>query len=189
MPLVGGVLTIPAGAIVTITEVGGVISIETSPDSSAPALLNLDGAQVPIPPGDSVSLALGCLGDVNGDGVISPVDVRRVARALRTQPGHPRWDPEADLNNDGRVDRADLAIMLSSLRNPTCRGEPPPSCEGDVDGDGRVTTDDLRIVLRAMLSRPGHPRWNPDADLNGHGRVDGKDLRTVLRSLADPSCR
>jgi len=49
-------------------------------------------------------------GDENRDGYIDDWDHIIMARAFGSYPGHPRWNPDADLNNDGKVDRIDLAI-------------------------------------------------------------------------------
>jgi hypothetical protein len=44
-----------------------------------------------------------------------------VARALFSYPESERWNPDADLNNDGRVTLTDLKIVISSLVDPDCR--------------------------------------------------------------------
>ena len=189
LQLPGGLLTVPAGATVTVAETDGSITITTEPESSEPATFTASGVAIQIPPGETLSLANGCLGDVDGDGVVSLHDVQLVLRALLSRPGQRRWDPSADFNSDGRIDGTDLTLVLASLANPVCRGEPPPTCDGDVDGDGHVTEADVRRVLAAMFTRPGRPRWDPAADVDGNGRVDAGDLKLVLRSLADPRCR
>ncbi len=59
--------------------------------------------------------------DLNGDGKVTGRDVAIVARALPSQPGHKRWNPEADLNNDNVVDVGDLRLIQTSLHDPDCR--------------------------------------------------------------------
>ncbi|MGH7787744.1 MAG: PQQ-dependent sugar dehydrogenase [Candidatus Binatia bacterium] len=61
-----------------------------------------------------------CRGDVDGDGDITPADAARLIYALFTEPGQPRWNPNADLTHNGRVDLIDLAILLDSLLDPDC---------------------------------------------------------------------
>jgi hypothetical protein len=66
----------------------------------------------------------------------------------------------------------------------------PLACaRGDVNGDTRVDIRDITVVARAMGSRPGRHRWNPDADINGDRRVNVRDLRIVLRAFWSDDCR
>ena len=58
--------------------------------------------------------------DLNGDGKVTGRDVAIVARAQPSQPGHKRWNPDADLNNDNVVDLGDLKSILASLHDPDC---------------------------------------------------------------------
>ena len=51
----------------------------------------------------------------------APDDVCRVAYALFSTAGRPRWNPAADLNHNGIVDPVDLLIALDSLFDPDCR--------------------------------------------------------------------
>ena len=60
--------------------------------------------------------------DLNGDGKVTGRDVAIVARAQPSQPGHKRWNPEADLNNDNVVDLGDVKSILASLHDPDCGG-------------------------------------------------------------------
>lgn len=56
-------------------------------------------------------------------------------------------DPSsADLNDDGSIDAADLAILLGSWG--PCP-DPPTTCPADLDGDGIVGAADLAILLGA----------------------------------------
>jgi len=48
------------------------------------------------------------LGDANGDLVVNIVDVATVGGAIATSAGDPRYDPDADFNEDGFVDLFDL---------------------------------------------------------------------------------
>ena len=65
----------------------------------------------------------------------------------------PFWNPSAscpaDLNLDGKVDGADLAIVLVGWGTPGST-----SGAGDVSGDGTISGDDLGIVLNAWGSCP-----------------------------------
>ena len=51
------------------------------------------------------------LGDVNGDGVVNIFDVVETALAFGSYPGHPRWNPDADLRPDDTIDIFDLVLV------------------------------------------------------------------------------
>jgi len=44
------------------------------------------------------------------------MDIAKVARQFGTKLGDPNWDPEADLNNDGRVNIIDISMMARCFR-------------------------------------------------------------------------
>jgi hypothetical protein len=51
------------------------------------------------------------LGDVNGDFKVTLADLVLLANAYNSQPGSPKWNPNADLNGNGVVNLSDLVIM------------------------------------------------------------------------------
>jgi len=55
--------------------------------------------------------------DINGDGKIDIRDVAIVAYSYGSYPGHPRWNPDADITGpnepDGKVDIRDVALVAS----------------------------------------------------------------------------
>jgi len=61
------------------------------------------------------------LGDVNGDGKTEAKDIALVAKAFGSYPGHPRWNPDADVTSvkylvpDGYVDVRDLALICKNF--------------------------------------------------------------------------
>jgi hypothetical protein len=59
--------------------------------------------------------------DLNSDGKVTGKDVSIVARALFTWPGRPRWNPVADIDDDGRVNLHDLFLVVRGLTSPDCR--------------------------------------------------------------------
>jgi hypothetical protein len=59
--------------------------------------------------------------DVDGDGFTTIRDLVLVAKALFTQPGHPRWNPDADVNDSGRVDFHDFFRVFQSFFDRDCR--------------------------------------------------------------------
>ena len=52
------------------------------------------------------------LGDINGDGVVDILDVVEAALAFGAYPGHPRWNPDADLMPDDVIDIFDLVLIM-----------------------------------------------------------------------------
>lgn len=55
--------------------------------------------------------------------------------------------------------------------------------QGDLDNDGDIDRHDLRLFVRALGSREGGRRYNPDADFDNNGRVNLSDLRQFLALL------
>jgi len=53
-------------------------------------------------------------GDANGDNSVNYQDVLKLAFAYNKNSGDSGFDPWADFNNDGRVDRQDMTILLQN---------------------------------------------------------------------------
>ena len=51
----------------------------------------------------------------NLDGIVNWRDIRAIFRALRSYPGHRRWNPSCDLNKDNKVNICDLRIALKNF--------------------------------------------------------------------------
>ncbi|MHC4092566.1 MAG: hypothetical protein ACYSVY_20220, partial [Planctomycetota bacterium] len=64
----------------------------------------------------------GCLGDLDGDGVVGLGDLAILLAAYDTCTGDPFYDPVADLDESGCVDLTDLALLLS-VYDTTCPAE------------------------------------------------------------------
>lgn len=58
--------------------------------------------------GGTISVTL-LLGDINADDAVNIIDIFIIAKAFATTPGHPRWNPNADLNDDLQVNIIDLS--------------------------------------------------------------------------------
>lgn len=55
------------------------------------------------------------MGDVNRDGYIDDVDRDLLAAAFDSYPGDPTWNPDADIDQDGRVGILDLIKLNSNF--------------------------------------------------------------------------
>lgn len=61
------------------------------------------------------------VGDINGDGKVDMKDIALVAAAFGTSPGHPRWNPEADITGptylvpDNKVDMRDVSLVAKNF--------------------------------------------------------------------------
>jgi hypothetical protein len=56
----------------------------------------------------TVEAAPAVAGDMNGDGKVNIQDLVIVGAAFGSAPGHPRWNPVADINKDNLVNMKDL---------------------------------------------------------------------------------
>ena len=98
-----------------------------------------------------------------------------------------------DINGDGKVNSADLSLMLSSFGPVTASSQ---IC--DLDGDGKVDTADLGLLLGLFNQCVQCPQLNSSSsssggitgDANSDGIVSGADLGLMLScwGSSDPEC-
>jgi peptide/nickel transport system substrate-binding protein len=73
-------------------------------------------AVVTIPTGSNAlsdgTMQVRIMGDINGEGVVNMNDIMTIVSAFGSYPGHPRWNPDCDLNQKGRVDLSDIVEAL-----------------------------------------------------------------------------
>jgi PKD repeat protein len=53
--------------------------------------------------------------DFDGNGKIDMKDIRRVAKAFGSYPGHPYWDPVVDTNHDDKIDMKDIRPVAKNF--------------------------------------------------------------------------
>jgi len=54
------------------------------------------------------------LGDINGDGIVSALDLYRLGKAYGSTNGNSNWDPDADINKDNIVNLPDLSLLVNN---------------------------------------------------------------------------
>jgi hypothetical protein len=73
-------------------------------------------AVVTIPTGSNTlsdgTMQVRIMGDVNGDGIVNMDDIMTIVSAFGSYSGHPRWNPDCDLNQHGIVDLSDIVAAL-----------------------------------------------------------------------------
>ena len=55
--------------------------------------------------------AISTLTTLTAMGVVDMLDISIAAYAFGSYPGHPRWNPLADVNHDNYVDMVDLSLI------------------------------------------------------------------------------
>jgi hypothetical protein len=63
----------------------------------------------------TVSVTIRLMGDVNGDGTVDAQDLAAVENALGTRPGDEGYDPALDLDQNGIIDDADVALVEANM--------------------------------------------------------------------------
>jgi len=67
------------------------------------------------------SVKIRIVGDINDDGKVDMKDIALVAAAFGTSPGHPRWNPDADITGptylvpDSKVDMRDISLVAKNF--------------------------------------------------------------------------
>jgi hypothetical protein len=59
------------------------------------------------------------MGDINGDGKVDMRDINATVQAFRAYPGHPKWNPEMDLDRNNIIDIRDIMTIILNF-NKTC---------------------------------------------------------------------
>ena len=133
------------------------------------------------------------LGDVDGDGAVTPTDLSAFPTVFGTGTIEPGSEA-IDFTGDFTIEDEDIILFLKRYDGPIedcdgngvvdamqiARGQAPDAdldgsiddCHvpGDITGDGRVDGADLNALLGSWGTS-----W-PDADFNADGIIDGSDL-------------
>jgi cytochrome c biogenesis protein CcdA len=149
-------------------------------------------------------------GDINGDGVVNILDLINVGSAFGSYPGHPKWNPLADLKKDNKINVLDLSTVginygkeaLTGCVNVKVQfynGDPIEGAEVKVINSTHTIsigfTDSSGIVQNCSFIAPGEytvkvyyggNQYGKDANLTvnscgvGNALIDGKGCMTFL---------
>ncbi|XP_063692440.1 calmodulin-A-like [Bolinopsis microptera] len=134
--------------------------------------------------------------DINGDGVITTVELGAMLRSIGLNPSHKEIQEmiaEVDCNGDGIIDFCEFLKMMSRHSNP---GVDPEQQLAEVfrlfdkDRSGYITQDELRSVMLS-LGQPLSDEQLRDmiayADLDGDGKINLKEFIKIMTT--DTKCR
>ncbi|MCO6042735.1 Ig-like domain-containing protein [Aeoliella sp. ICT_H6.2] len=139
----------------------------------------LDGNMDTVP-GDNFILEFHRLtGDVDGNMVVDELDMNLVNDALGTEVGQSDWNPNTDLDRDGRITVRDRLIVFYAQGNeivaPTVASQEivQPILPGDFNEDGVVSLADYPVWRNHLgIAKGAIPSLG---DGNGDGVVDSLD--------------
>jgi len=83
--------------------------------------------------------------DINCDGIVDEIDICIVQWAFGTYPGHSRWNPDADVNEDGQVQIADIGAMAKAFG---AVAHPRWNQLADLNNDRQVNIIDIFIIAK-----------------------------------------
>lgn len=81
--------------------------------------------------------------DINSDGIVDYTDAGLLRIAFNSKSGDPNWNPYADLDNTGTVDRYDFQLLAMYLG---LTGSPNWNPYADMNADNEIDAFDLYII-------------------------------------------
>ncbi|MEL6108399.1 MAG: dockerin type I domain-containing protein [Planctomycetota bacterium] len=146
-------------------------------------------------------------GDADGNGVVDIADMSVVLASLGRTEGMDDFDPNADLDRDGRVTVRDRIVVARAFGNhisfpasfSTSSGESGKNLSTDrfdINKDGKLTVVDALTVINAIArqaavrgseSQSSHPDVAEALDVNGDGRLSPIDALHVINQLSSNS--
>ena len=141
-----------------------------------------------IPSMISVVLATTTLyGDVNSDGVVNEKDSLRLKKYLDGECELTEQEiKNADFDNSGSVDRADLLISPAVIRKSEILVIHPPIKLGDLNIDGIIDMKDVTMFDQYIEGKVELEEYSSiNADINIDGKVDKYDLEIIRQYITN----
>jgi hypothetical protein len=110
------------------------------------------------------------VGDTDGDQTVRPSDAESVNAALGSSPGSPGWDPNADLDGDGRITVRDRVLAARSQGSTIVVNS--QELPGDFNRDGVVNAADYTVWRDSLRATDATAS---QGDATGEGLVDEAD--------------
>jgi hypothetical protein len=136
-------------------------------------------AEMPIATGP-LNLHVSVAGDMNGDNVVTPQDIRQIKSLIGVTVGQPGYSPAADLTGDGKINKQDLTLARQNL-GASMPADPLTLTAGldpssDPDGNGVLTSPSATIsgqtvpgaTVRLDQGDTGTFTQTTTADAQGH---------------------
>ena len=117
-----------------------------------------------------------CTGDIDHSGLVGEADLSLLSGNIGRTDGSPTDPIAGDLNGDGDVDGADIAILASNY-NKVCWFS---ACNSDFDDSGQTDASDLATFGSELGKIQDGQGGTMHGDCDGDGDVDGTDLARFM---------
>lgn len=163
----------------------------------------------PAPPGTTFPSPPGQIphGDMNGDARVSGDDIQTFVDVLLGNNTDPNLLAQADFDENGVVDQADVPRFVAALLGEQRTGDVNRDGQtdgrdiqpflavllgaallpGDLDEDGDVDLTDLGLFADVLLGLDTDPGLVGRADLNGDGLAHGNDIQPFVQAFLNPA--
>jgi Ca2+-binding EF-hand superfamily protein len=114
--------------------------------------------------------------------LLSGTNIKALVVQIITPPCVAQYDEKADINRDGKVDVADLALFGKAFGS-TSANETDYNANADYDKDGDVDGSDLAVFSEAFKKTNKKIKYDKRADIDKDGDVDGSDLTLFMKTF------
>lgn len=116
-------------------------------------------------------------GDLNCDNQVNSLDEGILRKYMGSRSGDKKWNPAADLNNDGVIDLKDSQLFFAEYQ-----GRAP----GDFNEDSYIDMKDFELFVSAFSSVHGDEDYHSRFDIGDKtpdGSIDFKDFLQFRKSF------